>query len=443
MHDKSKRKNARSQPLRSFGPPSARVWQRLESSRRLLSRRHALAAIILLFATSGWNSEARAAACTARFPFGYDEPERQEVNSQKLVELTQWLRESPARVLSLTISRNGKIVFELYSSRLDRNDAHYLMSVTKSITSALVGAAIDRRLVKGTNSTVAENLPAAVFPSAEALKRFQTVTLKDVLGMSALDAPVPPHQQTPEATDRLNSFLRSPNRLTFALEQATLARVGKDFQYTDITPMIAGGIVQSATKQTLMAFGKTALFGPMGFRNEEWMHQDRSGLDNASYGLRLRPVDMQKFGILFLNQGCWDGAQLVSKEWVSTSFTPWIKSRPDLRDANYGWYWWTDKFASGWIGHTANGWKGQRITVVPDKGVVVTMTAIVEDDTDGKLYGELFNRFIIPALETSAPISDAKTRLKSALADIWTNKTAIGSNTEARMLPSATSKERR
>jgi hypothetical protein len=96
--------------------------------------------------------------------------------------------------------------------------------------------------------------------------------------------------------------------------------------------------------------------------------------------------------------------------------------------------------APGWIGHSANGWKGQRITVVPDKAVVVTMTAIVEDDSDGKLYGELFNRFIIPAVETSAPISGAKTRLKSALTDIWANKTAVGPNTEARMLPSATSK---
>ncbi len=82
--------------------------------------------------------------------------------------------------------------------------------------------------------------------------------------------------------------------------------------------MIAGGIVQYATNQSLLDFAKAALFDPMGFQNEEWMHQDRAGFDNASYGLRLRPVDMQKFGILFLNEGCWDGQQLLSKAWVST-----------------------------------------------------------------------------------------------------------------------------
>jgi CubicO group peptidase (beta-lactamase class C family) len=414
----------------------------------LFARRRTLPSIILAFSIWGWSSTVLAAApiCHAKFPLGYDEPERQGVNPQSLLALTQWLRESPVPILSLTISRNGKIVYEMYSSQLDRNAAHYLMSVTKSATAALVGAALDRHLIKAPTSTVAEILPRALFPSTESFDRFQTVTLKDVLGMSALDAPLSPHQKTPEAKDRSDRFSRSPDRLRFALEQPTLAHIGRDFQYTDVTPLIAAGIVQLATNKTLLDFAKEALFDPMGFQNEEWMHQDRAGFDNASYGLRLRPIDMQKFGILFLNEGCWDGQQLISKQWISTSFTPWIKTRPDNREANYGWYWWADRFASRWVGHTANGWKGQRITVVPDKGVVVTMTGIIEDGTEDRFYGDLFNRFIIPAVGTraaaSAPMNDLKARLATALSDIWTSKTAIGPNAEARMIPSATPKER-
>jgi uncharacterized caspase-like protein/CubicO group peptidase (beta-lactamase class C family) len=383
--------------------------------------------------------------CIVRFPFGYDEPERQGVDLQKLLELTQWLRDGPVPILSLAISRNGKLVYELYSSKMDGSAAHYLMSITKSVTSALVGAAIDRHLIKATNTTVAENLAEGIFPSKESYKQFHEITLRDILGMSALDAEVPPHQKTPEAIDRNNRFNLSSNHLKFALEQPALAHVGSDFQYTDITPMIAGGIVQYATKRSLMDFARAALFDPMGFQNEEWMHQDGAGFDNASYGLRLRPIDMQKFGMLFLNEGCWEGQQLLSREWVLTSFTPWIKSTSNNREANYGWYWWADRFASGWVGHTANGWKGQRITVVPDKGVVVTMTGIIEDGTEDNVYRDLFNRFIIPAVETrtsaSAPAADLKVKLTSALKDIWTNKTAIGANTEARMIPSAAPKE--
>jgi CubicO group peptidase (beta-lactamase class C family) len=384
------------------------------------------------------------AVCSATFPFGQAEPTRQGVDPQKLLEMTQWLRDGPAPVLSVTISRRGKIVYELYSSKVDRNDAHYLMSVTKSVTSALVGAAIDRQLVKSAGRSVTASLPASVFPSTESLDRFEGITLKNVLGMSALDAPVSPHLKTPEAIDRGRKFFFSSNRLTFALEQAVLVHLGVDFQYTDITPLLAAGIVQYAARQSLLDFGKKTLFGAMDFQNEEWMHQDRAGIDNASYGLRLRPLDMQKFGILYLNQGCWDGQQLLPKDWVATSFLPWIKSRPGLREPNYGWYWWQDRFASGWIGHSAKGWKGQRITVVPDRQLVVTMTAIVEDDGDDRLYFELFNRFIIPAVDgkrRAGPDANLDARLKLGLNEVWTGKNAISPNTQPRMIPSSRPKE--
>jgi CubicO group peptidase (beta-lactamase class C family) len=419
---------------------------RHDRHRRSLARWFALLALALLW----WRGEARAqtaaapAACAARYAFGRDEPERHGIDPQRLLELTNWIRTSPYAVLSLIISRDGKIVYELYSSRVDRDDAHYLMSVTKSVTAALVGAAIDRHLLKAPTGTVTDNLPSAVFPDGTAMQRFRSVSLKDLLGMSALDAQVAPHLETAEAIDRGRRFSRSANRLRFALEQPTLPRPGIDFQYTDITPIIAGGIVQYATHQSLFDFAKAALFDPMGFQNEEWMHQDKAGFDNAAYGLRLRPVDMQKFGLLFMNQGCWEGRRLLSEKWVATSFTPWIKTRPDNRYDNYGWYWWTDHFASGWIGHTANGSKGQRITIVPDRRIVVSMTAI-ENGNEAKLVREVFERFVIPAVDAKpapdAAVAATKAQLKAALAQVWTQKTALKPNTEARMVPSAKPKE--
>jgi CubicO group peptidase (beta-lactamase class C family) len=411
-----------------------------------LSRRQ-IAHLLLAFTIVGSTATKSAAlpACAGKFQLGYEQPERQDVDPGKLLVLTHWVRDNPARILSLTLSRNGKVIYDLQSSRLDRNAAHYVMSVTKSITAALVGVALDRGLIKGTGSSVADNLPRGLFPGAEAFARLQTVTLKDVLGMSALDAELFPHSGTPEAKERSRRFFRSPDRLQFALEQPVLTRTGQDFQYTDVTPMLAGGIVQLATGMTLLDFGKQALFDPLGFANVEWMHQDRAGFDNAAYGLRLRPIDMQKLGILFLNKGCWENAQLIPSDWVATSFTPWIRSRPHLREPNYGWYWWVDRFASGWVGHTANGWKGQRITVVPAKALVITMTGIIEDGSEDRIYRDVLDRFVIPAVETSvpagAPTAELAARLASALHEVWTGKAAIGPDTERRMIPSATPKE--
>src|SRR5215470_163345 len=202
--------------------PSSPLQPSKRCRRKSVACRIAVAAVASV--TSGWSFAALAAtsSCVAKFQFGYDEPERQGINPQKLLELTQSLRGNPAPILSLALSRNGKIVYELYTSGLDRNAAHYVMSVTKSVTSALVGAAIDRHLIKSADVTVAETLPRGVFPNTEAHTRFNRVTLKNVLGMSALDAQVAPHLKTPEAIDRNNRFNRSSNHLTFALEQQTL-----------------------------------------------------------------------------------------------------------------------------------------------------------------------------------------------------------------------------
>jgi CubicO group peptidase (beta-lactamase class C family) len=112
----------------------------------------------------------------------------------------------------------------------------------------------------------------------------------------------------------------------------------------------------------------------MGFRNYEWMHQDRSGLDLGGFGLRLRPIDMQKFGVLYLSGGLWRGRPLISRRWVERSFSPWNRSRPASRDPDYGWFWWTYPNGSSWTTHAAIGWKGQRIAVLLRQRVVVTMT---------------------------------------------------------------------
>ena len=170
---------------------------------------------------------------------------------------------------------------------------------------------------------------------------------------------------------------------------------------------------------------------------------DSSGYDNGAYGLRLRPIDMQKFGILFLAEGCWAGRQLLSRDWVQTSFTPWMRTQPGLLAPNYGWYWWRDVFQGGLVAHTANGWKGQRISVFVDEGIVVSMTALAENGTEDSLYSEVINRFVLPAIMTPTPVDAAslEAQLQLAIDEAGRSVTRIPSNAELRMVPSAAPKE--
>src|ERR1019366_8972852 len=91
-------------------------------------------------------------------------PEAQGMSRAPFVQLTRWLRDTPIPIFSLLVSRHGKLVYELYTSSFDRDDAHYLMSVTKSVVSVLLGIAIDRHLVPGPDATLGDVLPRALFP---------------------------------------------------------------------------------------------------------------------------------------------------------------------------------------------------------------------------------------------------------------------------------------
>jgi CubicO group peptidase (beta-lactamase class C family) len=372
-------------------------------------------------------------------PFGWSEPEEMGVNPEKLLELTQWIQNSSARVFSITVSKNNRIVYELYTSKIQRNDAHYLMSVTKSFTSALVGVALDQGALRNVDQSIPDILPNSLFADPIALEKFQSVSLKEVMGMSALDAQVAPHLNTPEARQRLHDFYVSPNRTKFALTQKLLASPGKDFQYTDVTPLIAAGAVEYNTNQTLFDLANQNLFGPMEFKNQEWSSEDPSGIDNGSWGLRLRPIDMQKFGMLYLDQGCWNNQQLLSKDWVSTSFQSWIKSKPALKENDYGYFWWHYFWPGGWTAHLASGWRGQRIAVFPEKGVVLTMTADIEDGSESHVFGEIFNR-VAAAVDTplgaGADLSSIKMKLAASIKDVSQGPSRINPAGERRMIPS-------
>lgn len=364
--------------------------------------------------------------------------EAQGMSRAPFVQLTRWIDATPVPVFSVLVSRHGKLVYELYTSSLDRDDAHYLMSVTKSVLSALVGIAIDRRLLPGPDVALADVLPRALFPGDADVARFRGLTLRQVLGMQGLDAPDPPRDKSPAAVARYGRFWTAPNRVRFVLGEPLLAG---GFQYNDSTPTLAVAALQYATGRTAFDFAQEALFGPMGFRNAEWMHQDAAGIDNGGYGLRLRPIDMQKLGLLYLRLGEWNGRRLLSEAWVARSFEPWNKSRPELARPDYGWFWWAHDFGSGWTAHVASGWKGQRIAVFPEQDVVLTMTACIEDGTEQALFEEIVKKVIVPSVEQggAAPpsASQGASELDALLEHVHRGPPRLGDWIEHRMVPSA------
>jgi CubicO group peptidase (beta-lactamase class C family) len=380
--------------------------------------------------------------------FGFAEPEAMGMDRQPLVDLAKWLRDSPLNIYSFVVSRYGKVILELYAGGADRDAMFLQMSITKSFTSALFGIAFAKNLLRDPNESIAEALPPSVFPTPSDRERFEAVTIKQLLGMTVLNTPGKlGHFDTQEDEDTYDAYWTADNRLGYVLGLPIVPQPGTTFVYNVEGPVIATGILACAAHEPVFDFADKNLFRPLEFSNYEWMNEDEVGVDNGGNGIRLRALDMQKFGILFLNGGSWNGRQIIPKSWAEQSFTPWIKSVPEALNPDYGWYWWDIHYDNlSLLAHQAQGQKGQRIVVFPDSGLVVTITADLNEDQEAQMRTKLVDDFVLPSLRSGkqGPLKvdpALKAELASVTADL--KKKPVQPGFEEAYLPTHTMRAKR
>jgi len=146
-------------------------------------------------------------------------------------------------------------------------------------------------------------------------------------------------------------------------------------------------------------FARAYLFEPIGISQEDWEWvEDSQGIANGGNGLSFTPRAMGKIGILSLNNGSWDGNQVVPKEWIneSTSTVSGFYEPQDSLGEDYGYLWWL--FPDY---YTANGWHGQFITVIPEYDIVVIVTADQADAPAQYIY--ILESFIIGGIIKPIP----------------------------------------
>jgi CubicO group peptidase (beta-lactamase class C family) len=170
------------------------------------------------------------------------------------------------------------------------------------------------------------------------------------------------------------------------------------------------------------------------------MHQDEYGIDMGGYGLRLRPIDMQKWGVLFLNKGIWEGKRLLSQEWISKTAEPSIAA--GTREPNYGRFWWRENYGTQLFFQEAKGWKGQRLAVSHDKRLVVSMTACIESGDEGEIFAKIMRAYVVPAVDPQGGPRRSK-MLDAELAGLRRDRPRYSNSMEGRMIPSVAPKEKR
>ena len=343
--------------------------------------------------THGWNISA---------------PEEQGMNPDSLLTLSKKLENGDLGLIDgMLIVRNGKIIFEeQYSNNYDSlfnttntepgkynyydpnwhpyykgTKLHTMQSVSKSFTAAAIGIAIKKGQIPSVNEKVMEYMDE--YESVTPNIRRDAMTIKDVLTMTTgilWDELSMPYTDTSSTCVKMEA---TDDWVKFVVEQPMAFDPGEKWEYSSGATMLLAHIIKKASGQDLALYIEKHLFDKIGIQDYFWKHIP-SGLTDAEGGLYLMPRDLAKFGYLYLNNGNWNGEQILPENWVKLNTEKYFNTLwPALK---YGYQWWLIPYGENQITMLASGLGGQRMLVIPELNIVAVFTG--------------WNIYDIPALDS-------------------------------------------
>ena len=292
---------------------------------------------------------------------------------------------------SLMVEKNGTLLYEKYQNGTDRNTTTNIKSASKSVLSLLVGIAIEEGHLEGVDQTIGEFFPDHFDDNPDPKK--ESITIKNLLSMrSGLET---------TSFQNYGRWVLSDNWVTYALDQLFEEEPGGRMVYSTGTSHLLSVILTRATGMSTRAFANEHLFGPMNIRVGGW-DRDPQGFYMGGNNLALSPLSLLKIGGLVLNNGVYNGQQLVPASWIRESTNIYTSS--NYNDYDYGYMWWQRQIdGQNVIFAWGNG--GQYIMILPQLDSVISITSDIESSTGSRQYQRRIFTFlentIIPFLRNS------------------------------------------
>ncbi|MBC8369194.1 MAG: serine hydrolase [Planctomycetes bacterium] len=303
---------------------------------------------------------------------------------------------------SLLIEHDGLLIYEEYFNGSDQrwgvdigeiqfnaNNLHDLRSISKSVTSMLLGIALEEQFKSKSKSKsknkkrfekMLERSVADYFPDVKFDKAHKEITLQHLLTMTAgipwneVDVPY-----SKEHNDERLLYL-AVDPVEFVLTRELESAPGKEWVYNGGLTQVAASIIRELTGKDLTEYAREKLFQPLGITDFEWLGPGNWQPSNpaAMSGLRMRPRDLAKLGSLILHQGKWRKKQIVNEAWVELSTTRFVQDIGDWSQGGvygYGLQWWvgTTRADDKLIAAVGNG--NQRVYILPNSKLVITIFA--------------------------------------------------------------------
>ena len=292
---------------------------------------------------------------------------------------------------SLLIAHRGKLILEAYYRRGRANYPHYQMSITKSYTAYAIGRAIQlgHLTMEDLNKPVTSFLHE--IDSSELAEGAHEITLDQAMQMSS--GILLPQKRLPDILSEPGRLIGQGQAQAYLHFTRPLPPAPKPYKYQASDPVLTMQVLEAVVPGTAEQFIRDHLLKPLGISNYNWQ-EDLSGYPKSAAGSSIRSRDMIKFGLLTLNQGRWNGKQLLPWAFVKKATSPLVQTN---EENFYGYFWWHQtREVQGKMYPLiqGRGAGGQFIFVAPLIDLVVVATA--HNQGMGKLLKELPEN-LIPA----------------------------------------------
>ena len=285
-------------------------------------------------------------------------PEQEGVSSESIVNLIDAFEKKIEFVHSYMIVKNGKVVSEGWWDPYGPNIPHELWSLSKSFTSTAIGFAVEEGLIQ-IHDFVKDYFPEK--SPENPTWQLKQLRVKDLLTMSTGHTSEPRLGQSSD--DWVKHFLESELKL----------RPGTYFMYNTPATYMLSAIIQRVTGEKLVDYLYPRLFEPLGIDRPEW-ETDPRGINTGGWGLHLTTEDIAKFGVLYIQEGKWNGNQLLSSDWIKMATSKQVSNGSDPDNdwsQGYGFQFWRSRFNT----YRGDGAMGQFCLVIPEHNTIVAITS--------------------------------------------------------------------
>ncbi len=250
-----------------------------------------------------------------------------------------------------------------------RGDLHSMQSVTKTVTSVIIGVAVARGEFPDLATPILKFFDESKVANIDVRKR--RINIRHLMTMTGgfdwnEDLPYTDPNNTGVLMEASSDWVQ------FAIDRKMAREPGIILNYNSGEAQLLSYIFHAATGRDIEEYAAEHLFAPLGIERYFWKRSP-SGLIDTEGGLYLNPHDLAKIAYLFLKKGAWKGKLIVTSEWIVESVTPHVQDGQS--GVKYGFMWWLYPYGDGSrFAWTGSGFGGQKVIIVPEHDIVLVVT---------------------------------------------------------------------